>query len=152
MSAKFFGTACQQSAKPCPKPLGDLFIVPKMVATLNLLKLVIIWSWQIVYWLSHMMQNLSGALSATHLPLFTLRQLKHFEEGDAVVELPELGKKERRSHVKTKHIKTADIFRVCCWVPRLTWPKNRKGSRKVRPLHIHDWKPSEGREQSTRSH
>lgn len=60
------------------------------------------------------MQNLSGALSATHLPLFTLRQLKHFEEGDAVVELPELGKKERRSHVKTKHIKTAEIFRVYC--------------------------------------
>lgn len=24
----------------------------------------------------------------------------------------------------------------------LTWPKKRNGSRKVKPLHIHDWKPS----------
>lgn len=25
---------------------------------------------------------------------------------------------------------------------RLTWPKKRKGKRKVRPLHIQDWNPS----------
>lgn len=27
----------------------------------------------------------------------------------------------------------------------LTWPKKRKGSRKVSPRHIQDWKPSVGR-------
>lgn len=31
--------------------------------------------------------------NSTNLPLFTLRQLKHVEQGDAVVELPELGEK-----------------------------------------------------------
>lgn len=58
------------------------------------------------------MRNPSGALSATNLPLFTLRQLKHVEQGDAVVELPELGKKEHRSHVK--NTKTAEILLVRC--------------------------------------
>ena len=29
-------------------------------------------------------------------------------------------------------------------VETLTWPKKRKGRRKVSPRHIHDWKPSTG--------
>lgn len=57
------------------------------------------------------MQNPSGVLMATNLPLFTLRQLKHVEQGDAVVELPELRKK--RSTGTMSATQRPQRFSVC---------------------------------------
>lgn len=63
-------------------------------------KVDIIWSWLIDHGLCHKMLNLD--FSTTNLPLFTLRQLKHVEQGDAVVELPELGKRSTVATSRTQ--------------------------------------------------
>lgn len=46
-------------------------------------------------------------------------------------------------------------FRKHTWkkkVAWLTWPKNKNGRRKVKPLHIQDWKPSAGQTTVKRSY